>query len=333
MAVDQLRASQKAAALVLAMGPAAAARVFEHMSEAEVELVAREVSALGDVPREDLVAILQEFFESMALRRSTVTGGSGPARDLMRAWRGAQGDDVLDRIGINGGEPFVFLRSYPPAQVRAVLENEHPQTVAVVLASLPAKQSAQVLAGFDAQVQHDIAMRVASLGKVEPRVIHRVEQSLQQRLGPPKDAAAADATAGGTRELASMLNVLPKEQAEAILDAIRERDPDLAELIREQMFVFEDITTLDDRAVQEVLRAVDPKTLAMAMKGAPDEVTEVIWRNLSERASTALQEEAELLGPAPKSDVVEAQRAVVKAIRQLADEGTITLSSGGEELV
>ena len=333
MNATTFRPAQKAAALVLAMGPQAAAQVFAHLNEKEVEVIAREVAQLGDVQREDLVAVLHEFFEGVAKRRQTVTGDPDHARKLLRAWRGSSGDSVATRVlGEDADRPFGFLQDHDPQAIHEALADEHPQMVAVVLAHLPSKLAARILDGFDPVDQADLSMRIARMDAVPPAVIDKLERNLQDRMGPP--GLSALEPAGGTRELASLLNSLPRAKSDAIMDDLAARDPELAERVREQMFVFEDIVTLDDRAIQEVLRTVEPRTLGMAMKGLGTEVTDAIWRNLSERASTALREEMELLGPARKSEVMEARNEVVRNIRRLADEGTIVMAAGGgEELV
>ncbi len=336
--MSTLSRSKKAAALVLAMGPDAASSVFRHLTDAEVELIAREVASLGDVPTEEVGTIVDEFLGEAQSRSQTLTGGPEYAARIIRTWRSSVGEaevrEEVDRVlGLDAARPFVFLRDYDPAQIAAALEDEHPQTIALVLANLSARQAGKVLVAFQDDLQSAVAMRVATIRPVGARSIRLVEEALRRTLGPPR-ASTSGVETGGAREAATMLNQLGRERSESIIEHVRSVDAELANRIREMMFVFEDIVTLDDRAIQEVLRAVEPQSLAIAMKGLDESVANIIWRNLSERAGTALQEELELLGPLPKTDIDEARTKVVKSVQQLADEGTITISmGGGEDLV
>ncbi len=330
--------SKKAAALVLAMGPEAASSVFRHLTDAEVELIAREVASLGDIPTDEVTTIVDEFVTEAETRSQTLSGGPEYAARIIRTWRSSVGEaevrEEVERVlGLDAAKPFIFLRDYDPAQLAAALEEEHPQTIALVLANVSPKQAGNVLELFGEELQSVVAMRVAMIKPVAPRAIRLVEEALRRRLGPPR-ASSSGVETGGAREAATMLNQLGRERSEAIIEQVREVDAELAGRIREMMFVFEDIVTLDDRAIQEVLRSVEPQTLAIAMKGCAEDVANLIWRNLSERAGTALQEEVELLGPMPKADVDVARQEVVKSVQRLADEGTITISlGGGEDLV
>lgn len=330
MSVTTLNASQKAAALVLALGPQQAARVFAHLPPEDVERLAREVAALGQLAREDVAGVLHEFLETLQQRRQTINGGNEAARQMLQAWGGGE-SAVVDRVlGADGPGPFAALRRYGAEQLNAVLADEHPQTAALVLANLPARQAGRVMATFDLETQRDIALRIATLEPVRPELAKRVEADLLDRLGDPA-AEVAPTGAGGLRELASMLKNLDSATEAAILEGLAHRDPAIARRVRELQFVFADLTTLDDRAIQEVMRTVDPKVLATAMKGVAEHVSAVIWRNLSERASTALKEEQELLGPTKRADVERAQSEVVAGVRRLADEGVIVVSRGDEE--
>lgn len=330
MTTTALAKRQKAAALVLAMGPQASAQVMAHLAPGEVEAIAREVAALGQVRREDVAGIVSEFLNDVAARRQTVAGGADPARALLRAWTGdsAGVEHVLEATD---DQPFAFLRSHPAAQLATALGAEASQTIALVLSHLTAKHAAGVLSNLPVDRQHDVARRVATLAPVSRATVAAVESAVHELVGPPDHAALA--TGGGARDLAAMLNNLDRSLSDAIMTGIEADDAPLAEQIRNEMFVFEDLVSLGDRPLQEVLRAVEPAKLAVAMKGADAAVTDAIWRNLSERASTALQEEIELLGPTPRADIEAGRAAVVAAIRRLEAEGTITISRGGEDLV
>jgi len=332
---DLMKRPSKAAALVLAMGPEAATDVFRHMSDTEVEALAREVAQLGAVDQKVVNDIIVEFNQEATQNAQLLMGGPRLAERIIRAYRSAvpemeMKEEVERVLGLDSARPFVWLRDYPPSQVADEIGEEHPQTVALVLAHLPPKLASRILESFDEAQQHRIAMRVATLEPIMPRSIRAVEESLRLRLGPPR-ASAGGVTGGGAREAATILNQMGRAEADQIMEAMREEDPELATRIREMMFVFEDITNLDDKAIQEVLRSVEPIKLATAMKGVDESVTNVIWRNLSERAGTALREELDLLGPKPRSEIEAARAEVVRSVQRLADEGAIVLSLGGGE--
>jgi flagellar motor switch protein FliG len=329
-----LSKSQKAAAVLLSVGPDVASSVLQYLPEHEVEKVALEIATLGDVAPTDMEGVLQEFKQEAIAHAHLISGGERQARDLLRQWCGDEADEIVDRLlATVRTTPFHFLRLHEPHEVCQHLRDEHPQTIALVLAHLPTKFAAQILAGFDAEVQGEIALRVATMDRTSPEVVERVEAALHHRFGPSARRNARTEQ-GGVRELASMLNNADRATERAILSSLEAVTPELAEEVRALMFVFEDIVTLDDRTLQEVLRQVDPKRLALAMKGVRQDVNGVILRNLSERAREALVEEIELLGPSRIRDVEAAQSEVVRLIRRLEEAGTVIINRGGDgELV
>lgn len=317
--------AQKAAAVLLAVGPDKAATVLNHLNEAEVEQVTLEVATLGDIGGEELRAILEGFQAEVIAHQHLVSGGERHARDMLRRLRGTQGDEIVDRLlATVHTAPFHFLRGHEPGEVIRHLRDEHPQTLALILAHLPAKFGSQVLSGLEPEVQAEVAMRVATLDRTSPDVVARVEAALQDRLGALQRGRMEER--GGVKELAALLNHSDRGTERAILGTLESTDPELAEQVRTLMFVFEDVVSLDDRAVQEILRQVDMKQLALALKGVPAEVAAVVHRNLSERAQATLDEEVELLGPVRVRDVEEAQTEIVRTIRRLDEEGAIMIS-------
>ncbi len=322
--------AQKAAAVLLAVGSDAAAKVLSHLTEAEVEQVAFEVATLGNVSRSEFEPVLEEFYAEVSAHNHLLAGGESHARDMLRKLRGSEGDDIVDRaLATVQASPFQFLRQHEPSEIAPHLRDEHPQTVALILAHLPPKFAARVLEGLELGVQSDVALRIATLDRTSPDVIARVEEALQSRLG--NLARSRDSEQGGVKDLASMLNNADRHTEQSILGALEERDAELAERVRELMFVFEDIVTLDQRAVQEILRQVDMKQVAVALKGVGDDVRETVERILSERARESLSEEIELLGPVRIREVEAAQGEVVRRIRQLEDEGVIDIERAGED--
>lgn len=328
MKIDELTRAQQAAAVVVVLGPEVAAPILEHMSEAEVEQLALEVATLGEVPAEEVRRILERFYEEAVAHHELVTGGVLHARRLLRQWRGDRGDEIVDRlVSTVHIAPFSFLRHYDTEQLVQYLQEEHPQTIALVLAYLPPKHAAGVLAGLEPDVQREVALRVATMDRTSPEVIERVEQAMQSRLGAARSPEEFTRK-GGVRDLAAMLNNSDRGTERAILSDLDATDEELAEQVRALMFVFEDLVSLDDRSIQAVLRRVDMKQLTLAMKGVRADVREVILRNMSERAALALREELELLGPVRIRDVEAAQSEVVRVVRELEDEGAIIISRG-----
>lgn len=325
----EMSRSQKAAAVLLALGTERAAKVLAHLSEAEVEQVAVEIAQLGQLDAERTNAILEEFRTEALAARYLVSGGVEHARTLLRTLHGSSGDDIIERLLASfRSNPFHFLQMHDPQEVLQHLREENPQTLALILSHLPTRFGAQILTGLDAALQAEVAWRIAALERTSPEVVSRLEQALQRRFG---DVRRRDTTTrGGVRELAALLNSSDRATERAILGELEANDPTLAEEVRALMFVFEDIVTIDDRAMQEVLRQVDLKRLAYAMKGVPEAVTEKVLTNLSERARETLTDEIELLGPTPLRDVEQAQTEVVALIRRLEEEGAITMSRGGE---
>lgn len=322
--------AQKAATILLAVGSERAAQVFEYLTEAEVERIAFEVATLGEIKPDRVESILEEFQAEAMASQYLVAGGETHAREMLRRWRGDDADEIIDRLlATVRTTPFHFLRLYEPSEITQQLREEHPQTIALVLAHLPTKAAAAVLAGLEADVQGEVALRVATMEGTSPEVIRRVEEALQARMGSIGQRAQRTEQ-GGVRELASMLNNSDRGTERAILGNLEATNPELAEQVRALMFVFEDIVTLDDRSVQELLRQIDPKRLALAMKGCRDDVRDLIHRNMSERSRETLDEEVSLLGPAPRKDVESAQSEIVQLIRRLEESGKIVINRGGE---
>lgn len=326
---DMMTPAQKAAVVMLTVGEEAAAEVMRHLSESEVEQLTLEVATLGALPADDLAEILEEFRTQAMAHSYLLSGGEHHAREILRRLRGSDGDLIVDRLlATVQTAPFQFLRAHEPPEIAQHLRDEHAQTIALVLAHLPARFAAQVISGFEPQVQAEIARRVALFEGTVPEVLAQVEASLRDRLGSIQSRRATGR--GGVKELATILNQVDRTTERAILGELEATDPELAEKVRELMFVFEDIASLDDRAIQEILRQVDVKQLALALKGVSDMMRQTIIRNLSERARENLLEEIELLGAVPVRDVEVAQTEIVRVVRELEDEGTIVMSRGGE---
>jgi flagellar motor switch protein FliG len=325
-----LTQQQKAAAVLLSLPKDKAARIMAHLSEIEMEQLTLEIATLRRIPPGELQSVMEEFHTEAVAAQHLVSGGVEFAREILREIHGAAADDIVDRLFASvRTTPFHFLQMHEPAEVLQHLRDENPQTLALILSHLPTRFASQLLSGFEAQLQGTVARRVATLGRTSPDVVMKVERALQRRFGDVR--RRSDSTAGGIHELAALLNQADRSTERAILASLDAEDPALAEEVRALMFVFEDIVQLDDRQVQELLRHIEIKNLALALKGVPEAVSELITRNLSERAKITLAEESETLGPTPKREVEAAQTEIVNTIRRLEEEETIVISRGGSD--
>ena len=329
---DTLTGPQKAAILLVQLGRERSALVLKSMRESEVEEILAEIARLNGVDTEVVDAVMAEFQELAAARRYYGQGGIDFAREVLEASMGPEkAAELLRRMEASLVEmPFEFLRRADARQVLSFLQAEHPQTVALVLAHMRADQAAVVLSGMPDDLQADVAHRVAVMENTSPEVVRQVEAILERKLSSVLQST--DFTiAGGLQPLIDIINHSDRATERLILEGLERRDPVLAEEVRSQMFMFEDIVTLDDRSVQLVLRQVDSKELATALKGVTKEVREKIMSNISERAATNLADEIELLGPVRLTTVEEAQATGISTIRSLEESGQILLTRGDRD--
>jgi flagellar motor switch protein FliG len=323
---------RKAAVLVLQLDRDASAKVLNQLSERELEAVVAEIARAGDVPAELSAAVLREFGILRVSGDSTVRGGIEQSRALLRAAVGDQrADAILDRLsGTMFDVPFKFLQNADARQLLNFISDEHPQTIALVLAHVPAPLASKVLAGLGSDLQADVAHRIATMDQTTPDIIHQIEANLQRRMANllvPSELSAV----GGVQPLVDIINRADRGTEKLIMEGLEERDPELAEEVRSRMFMFEDLVNLEDRAVQLVLRQVETANLAIALKGVAGVVHAKIMANMSERAATSLAEEIELLGPVRVQSVEEAQTEVVRVIRELEESGQIIVRRGEED--
>lgn len=334
MTTSVLSGPQKAAMLLLQMGKARSAKVLRSMRESEVAEIMAEVARLRNVDSTRVAEVLDEFKSMAEQKISFTSGGLELARSILEETLGeAQASDILDRVTQGRLElPFEFLHRADPRQVLSFIENEHPQTITLVLAHMPPERAALVLSGLPEDRQRAVAHRLATMDRTSPDVIEQVEQVLERRLSSVLQPTEMTAV-GGVQSLVDILNRSDRGTERLILETFEQSDPELADEIRQRMFVFEDITQLDDRSVQLVLRQVDTKDLAMALKGVRADVRQLILRNMSERAAQNLVEEIDLLGPVRLKSVEEAQGGIVRVIRALEESGQLVLNRGADEFV
>ncbi len=322
---------QRAAILLLELGPDECAEVLGRLSDEEIEELSTEVARLDSVPPEVTHAVLRLFGKATVTSAQT-HGGFELARELLVNTVGAdRAANILERVAATMVEmPFHAFHTLDPRQVVSVLGDEHPQIMAIVLAHLPTPLASEVLAAWPPALQSSVAHRIAVMDRTSPEFIRRVEAGLERRLsslGVPSTLS----TVGGVRPLVDIINRSDRGTERLILDGLERIDPTLAEQVRKEMFMFEDIAGLEDRAIQLVLRQVPPNELAPALKGVKESVRTKLMRNLSERAALDLAEELEILGPVRIATVQEAQAKIVAVVRDLEQSGQIVVARGDED--
>jgi flagellar motor switch protein FliG len=326
---------QKAAIMIVAMGPDVAGKVLRHLDEDEVEQITLEIARMGKIAPELREAVIEEFHELCVAQEYIAEGGLQHARQVLESAFGTEKANQLITRVIQAMQivPFDFIKKTDPSQLLNFIQDEHPQTIALVLAYLPPNQAAQVLQGLPPELRADVAHRIAIMDRTPPDVIREVERVLERKLS---SVISQDfSTAGGVKALVELLNWIDRTSERMILDSLSETNPELAEEVKKMMFVFEDIVQLDDRSIQQVLKEVDMKELALALKGCSEEVQQRIFKNMSERAANMLKEDMEFMGPVRLRNVEEAQQRIVAIIRRMEEAGEIVIARGGgaEEMV
>lgn len=318
------------AVVISALGTDLGAKVLANFSAPEVEAIIREVNDMPRVAVADVRSLLERLRDEALAQSYAVAGGFERARELLRRSHGAAADAILEQIvQASTATPFQFLRGRRPEQIVSYVSGEHPQVIALVLAHLPMSTAARVIEGLPAEQRADVAERYAKLESVDPDVIAEIEATLARRVGGDTSTEPTS-TRGGVKPLAQLLNNVARETERGVLSELERNDPALAVAVRDLMFVFEDIVHLDDRGLQEVLRAADTRTIALALKDTAPAVREKIEHNLSQRAAEDAAEFASTLGLVRRSDVEAAQQEIVRGARRLEEEGRIVLMRGGD---
>ena len=324
---------RKAAVLMVQLGRDRAAKVMSKLPEPIVEELTAEIVRLQTVTAAEANAVLSETHNTLFSAENAGRGGLDLAKELLAQSVGAErAEEILERLGATLAEmPFETMRRSDPRQLITFLADEHPQTIALVLAHLAPQQSAIVLSGFEQKLQADVAQRIALMERASPDIIRLVERELERRMATVMSGTQEMAAVGGVTPLVAIINRADRSTERLILEGLETVNTELAEEVRKQMFIFEDITSLDDKAIQLVLRNVESGDLSLALKGVSAAVREKIMRNLSTRAAENLAEEIELLGPKRLSEVEEAQAKIVTEIRALEASGQIMIMRGGDE--
>lgn len=329
--VSKLSGKEKAAILLVSLGSDVSAQVYKHLREEDIEELTLQIASLKKIEPEVRDAVLAEFNEMLTAQEYINQGGIEYAKEILEQALGKEkAEAILNRLTATlQVRPFDFARKTEPGQLLNFIQHEHPQTIALILAYLQPEQASLILSALPPERQVDVAKRLATLDRTTPEVLEEIETTLEQRLAA---FASNDYThAGGIDAAVDILNSVDRTTEKTIIDALEQEDPVLAEEIRKRMFVFEDIITLDDRSIQLVIREIDSKDLALALKTASGEVSERIYKNMSKRAADMLKEDIEFMGPVRLRDIEEAQQRVVAVIRRLEEAGEIIISRGGED--
>jgi len=326
---DQLTGLQKAATLLACLGVEQSSAVLQNLGENELERVLIALSEVGAVSPRSRLTVLTETHELALADNGLMTGGIEYTRQLLaRAVGPRRGTEILERIAAHQQRSsFEIVRDADPAQVANLLNDEHPQTIAMVLSYLEAKQAASILSHMPPDLQTDVTLRLAQMDRISPQVVQQVERGLKRKLSGVLSEADFKAT-GGVGFLVKVLNQVDRGVQKAILSSLEASNPNLAEAVRANLFTFDDLIKLDDRGIQRVLRDVNKQDLVLALKGAPDKIRELIFRNQSERARDNLRDELELLGPQLVKNVYAAQRRIVDIVRNLESKEEIVIAHG-----
>lgn len=325
---------QKAAILLIALGPEKSANIFKHLKEDEIEQLTLEIANTRSVSPATKEQVLDEFYEICLAQQYIAEGGIAYAKELLEKALGEEkAKDVIGKLTASlQVRPFEFVRKTDASQMLNFIQDEHPQTIALILSYLSSGQASAIISALPPDKQADVAKRIAQMDRTSPDVIKEVERVLERKLS---SLVNQDYTiVGGVDAIVSILNTVDRGTEKHIMETLEIEEPELADEIRRKMFVFEDIISLDDRSIQRVLREVDNNDLAVALKGAGEEVQNVIFNNLSKRLATMIREDMEFMGPVRLKDVEEAQQKIVNIIRKLEDSAEIIISrGGGDEII
>ncbi len=328
-----LNGKQKAANLLIFLGPEKSAKLFQFMNDDEIEYLTLEIANIRQVSNERIDEIYREFFEMCLASQYIGQGGISYAKEVLeRAYGAEKTMEIIGRISASlQVRPFDFMRKTEASQLLNFIQSEHPQTIALIMAYLDSDKAAQIMSALPPERQSEVAKRIALMDTTSPEVIKEVERVLERKLSSivPQELT----NAGGIKSVVEIINRVDRGTEKTIMEALEVQDPELAEEIKKLMFVFEDIVMIDNRSVQRVLREVESQDLAMALKGSSPEVSEKIFTNMSTRAADMLREDIEFMGPVRLRDVEEAQQRVVNIIRRLEETGEIVVARGGGDEV
>lgn len=325
---------QKAAILLIALGPEKSSSIFKNLKEDEIETLTLEIANTRSVAPQVKEEVLEEFYQICLAQQYISEGGIAYAKDLLEAALGPEkAKEVISKLTVSlQVRPFEFIRKTDVSQLLNFIQEEHSQTIALILAYLPVHQAAQIISALPSDKQADVAKRIAEMDRTSPDVIQEVERVLEKKL---ENLANQDYTiVGGVDSIVDILNSVDRSTNKRIMDDLEVENLELAEEIKKKMFLFEDIVKLDDKAIQRVLREIDNNSIALALKGVKPEVQDAVLRNLSSRLADMIKEDMEFMGPVKIKDVEEVQQQVVDKVRELEERGEIVIArAGGDEVI
>ncbi|MCL2096293.1 MAG: flagellar motor switch protein FliG [Oscillospiraceae bacterium] len=316
---------------MVALGADSASKIYRNLKDEEVEQLTLEVATLPKLESEDMDEVLVEFYEMCLAQKYIVEGGVDYAKDILEKAFGMQNArNVIEKVIVSiGSKSFDFMKKTDPRQLYNFIQNEHPQTIALILVHATKFQASNVLGLLSKEKQVEVVERIAKMDRTSPDTIKEVEDMLRKRLSAIGASDVGDM--GGVKYTAELLNSVDRGTERFIFDNLEKKDPELVEEIRKLMFVFEDITALDDVAMQLLAREVDPKDLVAALKTANDELKDAFFRNMSKRNAENIQEDIEYARGIRSRDVEAAQQRIVSKVRELEEGGQIVISRGGED--
>ncbi|MBZ2173878.1 flagellar motor switch protein FliG [Schnuerera sp. xch1] len=333
MTVRQFNGKEKAAILLISLGPEKSAEIFKHLNEDEIEELTLQIANMRMISSEEKQNVLENFYQIAVAQEYISEGGIDYAKKILeRAVGSDKAVDIINRLTSSlQVKPFEFIRKADPNQLLNYIQDEHPQTIALILSYLNPNQSAQLIASLPPNKQAEVAMRIATMDRTSPDIVKEVEKVLETKFS---DVLSQDFTAtGGIQTAVDILNSVDRGTEKHIIEELDMIDAELSEEIRKRMFVFEDIVSLDNRSIQRVIREIDNSQWAIALKGASEEVKEVIFTNMSKRLVEMIKEDIEFMGPVRIRDIEEAQQNIVNIIRKLEEDGEIITPRGGAEVI
>jgi flagellar motor switch protein FliG len=330
--MPEMTGPQKTAVLCLALGEKFTGEVFKRLDRREIARISKAMMDMETVPKEQVEEVVREFNDSMQLSKEMVTGGPDQVRRMLtKTLDSDTAKYIMETLEIDSGPtPFQELGNVSPRILAQILRNEHPQTLALILGHLHPDQAAELLQNLPSGVRAEVLMRLSKLEAVAEDMLMEVDKVLQNQLIAM--GGKEGKKVGGITAVAEILNAVDRATEEEVLSEIEEESAQMAEDIRNLMFVFEDIKGLDDRAIRELLKEVSNEELTQALKGASEELRDKFFKNLSERAATMIQEDLEIMGPVRLAEVEGAQQNVVKTVRRLEAEGKIAIGRGGGDV-
>ncbi|WP_353095313.1 flagellar motor switch protein FliG [Tissierella praeacuta] len=333
MSKRQFNGKEKVAILLIALGPQKSAEIFKHLNEEEIEELTLQIANMRMVSPEEKQVVIEEFYQICLAQEYISEGGINYAKDVLeRALGSDKALDIINKLTSSlHVRPFEFIRKADPNQLLNYIQNEHPQTIALILSYLGSTQAAQILSSLPQEKQSDVMRRIAIMDRTSPEVVREIEDILESKFS---NILAQDyTTTGGIQAVVDILNSVDRGTEKHIMEDLDVKDVELSEEIRRRMFVFEDIITLDNRSIQRIIREIDNSGWAIALKSASEEVKNVIFANMSKRLVEMIKEDIEFMGPVRIRDIEDAQQNIVNIIRKLEEDGEIITPRGGDEVI